>query len=117
MRLLIRLLSALVIAANSDDILIGKWQSIGLRKPMSQLTINLPVNLAAMGEEQLLESSPDWDEDNVKAPLLGLGFSLRLVRNLANNIGGSLEFYKKSAVLSLPTSRESLSKNSKNTVD
>jgi hypothetical protein len=34
--------------------------------------------------------------------LLGLGFSLRLVRNLARKVGGDLRFQKESLLLILP---------------
>jgi hypothetical protein len=34
--------------------------------------------------------------------LLGLGFSLRLVRNLARNVGGSLQFQNESLLVTIP---------------
>jgi hypothetical protein len=34
--------------------------------------------------------------------LLGLGFSLRLVRSLARNVGGDLRFYNEALILNLP---------------
>jgi len=36
---------------------------------------------------------------------LGLGFSLRLVRNLARNVDGDLRFQKESLLLTLPASQ------------
>lgn len=116
-RLFIRLLSALITAANSNEILVGRWQRIGKQKPMNQFIIDLPKNLLSMTEKQLLESTPEIYEDNIKAPLLGLGFSLRLVRNLANNIGGSLQFQKDIALLSLPATRETVMRNNENNIE
>lgn len=110
-RLFVRLLSALVIASAKDEKLICHWKSITLDKPMNQFSVTLPNALCTMSEQELFESGPEKNEDNNKAPLLGLGFSLRLVRNLTNNIGGNLTFHPLHVTLNLPASRENIAKN------
>lgn len=116
-RLLVRLLSALISASHHDEILIGRWEMIAGKRPMNQFSISTPTELRSMSEKQLLESGPEHIEDNDRAPLLGLGFSLRLVRNLANNLGGSLLFHKNIIILSLPASREKPIEKAENNLD
>lgn len=55
-----------------------------------------------MDEAELFGSGPAALDGSSEAPLLGLGFSLRLVRSLAKNIGGDLRFYNEALILSLP---------------
>ncbi len=116
-RLLVRLLSALITASQRDEILIGRWGMLSGKRPMNQFTISMPSELRSMSEQQLLESGPEHREENDRAPLLGLGFSLRLVRNLANNLGGSLLFHKDIVILSLPASREKPIEKAENNLD
>lgn len=116
-RLLLRLLSALISAGHRDEILIGRWGILSGKRPMIQFSISMPTELHSMNEQQLLESGPEHREENDRAPLLGLGFSLRLVRNLANNLGGSLLFHKDIVILSLPASREKPIEKAENNLD
>ena len=55
-----------------------------------------------MSEVELFGSGPGNNDELDEAPLLGLGFSLRLVRSLAHNVGGDLRFYNEALILSLP---------------
>ncbi|MCA1749752.1 MAG: ATP-binding protein, partial [Sphingomonadales bacterium] len=61
-----------------------------------------PALLAGQSEDELLDPgySPagDWPD----APALGLGFALRLVRNVAREAGGRLEVTAQRFVLYLP---------------
>lgn len=116
-RLLVRLLSALITASDNDEILIGRWGMVSSKRPMNQFSVTMPTELRSLNEQQLLESGPEHKEENGRAPLLGLGFSLRLVRNLANNLGGSLLFHKDIVVLSLPASREKPIEKAENNLD
>lgn len=116
-RLLVRLLSALITASHQDEILIGRWEMIAGKRPMNQFSILTPNELCSMSEQQLLESGPEHIEDYDRAPLLGLGFSLRLVRNLANNLGGNLLFHNDIIVLSLPASKEKPIEKAENNLD
>lgn len=113
-RLFVRLLSALIMASSKDEQIIAHGTSITLDRPINQFTVTLPNALRGMNEQELFESGPERNEDNNKAPLLGLGFSLRLVRNLTNNIGGNLVFHSDNVTLNLPAARENATKNLNN---
>ncbi len=116
-RIFMRLLSALIITTHVDEIIIARWQTVGRKKPINQFSITLPKAIQNMNEKQLLESGPEIEDANINAPLLGLGFSLRLVRNLANNIGGSLLFQKEFIILNLPAARDNIIKDHGRTID
>ncbi|MEA3041981.1 MAG: hypothetical protein QOC65_1470, partial [Sphingomonadales bacterium] len=54
------------------------------------LSIDRPRAIEGMDENALLDPGYSPDGDWPAAPVLGLGFSLRLVRNLADAVGGAL---------------------------
>lgn len=116
-RLFVRLLSALIVATESDEILTGRWETFSNDRLMNQFSVTIPAQLRAMSEQKLLESGPENNEENTKAPLLGLGFSLRLVRNLADNIGGSLHFDNNIVILQLPAQNEKIKNQAENNID
>jgi signal transduction histidine kinase len=60
------------------------------RQPMLCLAIDRPKAIAGMDEAALLDPGYSPDGDWPGAPALGLGFALRLVRNLAEAVGGAL---------------------------
>lgn len=64
--------------------------------------IDRPRNLHGMDEEQLLDPGYTAEGDWADGPLLGLGFSLRLIRSLAAGCGGSLEVLPDRFLLSIP---------------
>ena len=106
-RLFSRLLSAIIIGCEPGEELTGRFRTeLGLRAKNSFI-LPLPKKLRLLTEAELLGSMPS-DSDNVlDAPLLGLGFSLRLVRNLARSVQGDLQFQKECLLLTLPASKES----------
>ncbi len=116
-RLCVRLLSTLVTASDHGDVIMGRWDMLSGTRPMNQFSITMPIKLRSLNEQQLLESGPEHNEENSRVPLLGLGFSLRLVRNLANNLGGSLLFHKDMVVLTLPASKELPIEKAENNLD
>ena len=66
-------------------------------------------NLRVLNDAELFGSGTvdlDSSEAELASPLLGLGFSLRLVRNLARKVGGDLRFQKESLVLLLPAGQD-----------
>ncbi|WP_372859745.1 sensor histidine kinase [Sphingobium lactosutens] len=77
-----------------------------LRPDMGQgsvvLAVDRPSSLAGLDEAQLLDPGHGVDGDWVDGPLLGLGFSLRLIRSLAGSCGGSLEIEAGRVLLALP---------------
>jgi hypothetical protein len=69
---------------------------------MIVLAFDRPRALGGLEEPELLDPGYGEDGDWPEAPLLGLGFSLRLVRSLATSLGGALEVTPDHIVLSLP---------------
>ena len=66
------------------------------------LAIDRPSSLAGMEEAQLLDPGYTSDGDWADGPLLGLGFSLRLIRSLAGACGGSLDVEPGRLLLAIP---------------
>jgi signal transduction histidine kinase len=105
-RLFSRLLSAIIIGCEPGEELSGRFRTeLGLRAKNSFI-LTLPSKLKSLSEAELLGSIPAEGETNLDAPLLGLGFSLRLVRNLARSVQGDLQFQKECLLLTLPASKE-----------
>ena len=75
-------------------------------KPLLCLSVDRPRSLAGLGEEALLDPGYSPDGDWPGAPALGLGFSLRLVRNLAEAVGGALAIEETRFALRLPAEGE-----------
>jgi hypothetical protein len=67
------------------------------------LSIDRPRAIAGLDERALLDPGYSPDGDWPGAPALGLGFALRLVRNLAEAVGGALVVGEARFVLYLPT--------------
>ncbi len=106
-RLFSRLLSAVIIGCEPGEELSGRFRTeLGLRAKNS-FVLSLPKKLRTLTEAELLGSIPSELDNAFDAPLLGLGFSLRLVRNLARSVQGDLLFQKESLLLLLPASKES----------
>jgi signal transduction histidine kinase len=67
-----------------------------------RLAIDRPAAIAGLDEAGLLDPGYSPDGDWPDAPALGLGFALRLVRNLAEAAGGALEIGPERIALVLP---------------
>jgi signal transduction histidine kinase len=107
-RIFSRLLSAIIIAGGKGEVLRGRFRTELGRTATNSFRLDLPEKLTEVNEEHLLGSIPAIDEQIVNkaaSPLLGLGFSLRLVRNLARKVGGDLRFQKESLLLILPATQ------------
>jgi signal transduction histidine kinase len=72
------------------------------RQKMICLSIDRPRAIAGLDEAALLDPGYSPDGDWPGAPALGLGFALRLVRNLAEAVGGALVIGEKRFSLYLP---------------
>jgi signal transduction histidine kinase len=72
------------------------------RRPMVRLSIDRPRAIEGMDEAALLDPGYSPDGDWPGAPALGLGFALRLVRNLAEAVGGALVITDRKFSLFLP---------------
>lgn len=64
--------------------------------------VDRPSTLMGMDEAQLLDPGYDSSGDWVDGPLLGLGFSLRLIRGLAATCGGGLTIEPGRLLLTIP---------------
>jgi signal transduction histidine kinase len=71
-----------------------------------ELTIGHPHRLAGRAEEALLDPGYGPDGDAPDAPLLGLGFSLHLVRRLAAAAGGTMTIEADRFLLRLPAAAD-----------
>ena len=98
-----RMLAATIgLAAGGETIAatMGMGQSGGLK--MLCLSIDRPQAIAGRDERALLDPGYSPEGDWPGAPALGLGFALRLVRNLAEAVGGSLAIGETRFSLYLP---------------
>lgn len=99
-RMFTRLLAATVGLAGNGEALSAALSMQG--DDVISLSLDRPAAIRGVAEEDLLDPgfSPagDWPE----APALGLGFALRLVRNLAEAAGGALAITPQRFILSLP---------------
>lgn len=91
-RMFARMLSATIGLAQNGETL-KAWLGLDAAggHEMLSLSIGRPRSIAGAGEAELLDPGYSPDGDWPAAPALGLGFTLRLVRNLAEAGGGSLE--------------------------
>ena len=105
-RLFSRLLSAVIIGCAPGEILDGRFRTEPVLNAVNRFVLTLPKKLIDMDESELFGSGPL--DDSHDAPLLGLGFSLRLVRSLARNVGGDLHFYNQALIVSLPAVHDGL---------
>jgi hypothetical protein len=99
-RMFARLLAATIaIAARQETVAVqlARDGDGGLR-----LAVARPQLLAGRDEHMLLDPGYNPDGDWPDAPVLGLGFALRLVRNLAAAAGGRLEIDAQRFILHLP---------------
>jgi len=105
-RIFSRLLSAVIIGCGRGEELGGRFHTeVGIA-PVNKFTLALPDKLASMDEGEMLGSGPGNLDQEESAPLLGLGFSLRLVRNLARKVQGDLRFDNEQLLLTLPAVRD-----------
>ncbi len=98
-RMLTRLLGAMIaLAAEGETIAVTLAADVGV----VHIEVDRPAAVAGRDEPQLLDPGYSPQGDWPDAPLLGLGFTLRLVRNLALAAGGTLELGARAFTLTLP---------------
>jgi predicted Zn-dependent peptidase len=98
-RLLGRLLATLVAAAGAKE-RIGVAARIEERQVV--IAFDRPRALADYSSEGLMQIDAEAAAEQIGAPLLGTGFALRLARNLAVELGGSLTIGGAALTLRLP---------------
>lgn len=101
-RMLSRLLAATIAMAGEGEHISVDLQRDPRRSTHLLLTILRPRALSGRDEKMLLDPGYNPDGKWPDAPVLGLGFALRLVRNLAIASGGMLEIDATRFYLSLP---------------
>ncbi|WP_256215263.1 sensor histidine kinase [Sphingobium sp. AP50] len=90
-RMVQHLLRTLLSVAPATEALVGAcWFQPDAGAGQVVLAIDRPAALAGLEESQLLDPGYSGEGDWADGPLLGLGFSLRLIRGLAATCGGSL---------------------------
>jgi hypothetical protein len=101
-RLFSRLLSAVIVGCEPGEVLDGCFRTeLGLHAT-NRFVLTLPQKLRDLNESELFGSGSGSIDDNDAAPLLGLGFSLRLARSLARSFGGDLRFSHQALIVSFP---------------
>jgi hypothetical protein len=98
-RLFSRLLAGIIMGCAPGETLRGRFSTEIGAVTLNRFQLTLPAKLRELSEEELLGSGP---QGGTASPLLGLGFSLRLVRNLARNVGGGLQFQNESLIVTVP---------------
>ncbi len=106
-RLFSRLLSAIIIGCEPGEVLDGRFRTEPGPIATNRFVLTLPKKLIDMDENELFGSGPGSIDHVEEAPLLGLGFSLRLVRSLARSVGGDLRFSNQALIVSVPALSES----------
>jgi len=101
-RMLSRLLAATIAMVGEDERISVDLQRDPRRSSHMLLTILRPRALDGRDEKMLLDPGYNPGGNWPDAPVLGLGFALRLVRNLAIASGGMLEIDATRFYLSLP---------------
>ena len=101
-RMFARLLSGtLAVAGNGETIAVVLDHDPDSRDRMC-LAIDRPKVLSGRDERMLLDPGYNPDGDWPEAPILGLGFALRLVRNIATASSGALDIQSDKLILRLP---------------
>jgi signal transduction histidine kinase len=102
-RMVQHLLRTLISVAPDGEALTGAcWYQPDGAHGRVVLALNRPSTLIGMEEDRLLDPGYMPDGNWADGPLLGLGFSLRLIRSLAAGCGGALEIEAGRFLLAVP---------------
>lgn len=102
-RMVQHLLRTLISVAPDGEPITGTcWLAEGTGGRHVVLAIDRPTSLEGMEESQLLDPGYMPDGEWADGPLLGLGFSLRLIRSLAAGCGGRLDIDANRFLLAMP---------------
>nr|WP_221240559.1 HAMP domain-containing sensor histidine kinase [Sphingobium boeckii] len=96
-----RLISSIIAVSAAGEILPVSL-AMDDASPLIALRVKRPGALVGQAERALLDPGYSPEGDWPDAPLLGLGFALRLVRNLAEAAGGAFAIGAEDFVLRLP---------------
>ncbi|MDX3900486.1 MAG: histidine kinase dimerization/phospho-acceptor domain-containing protein [Sphingobium sp.] len=102
-RMVQHLLRTLISVAPEQEPITGTcWLADGMDGGRVVLAFDRPSSLEGMDEAQLLDPGYMPDGEWADGPLLGLGFSLRLIRSLAAECGGCLKIDANRFLLEMP---------------
>lgn len=102
-RMIQHLVRTLVSLAGDDEVVQGAiWLQPDGAGGRLIVGFDRPARLRGLEENEMLDPGYGNDGDWPDAPLLGLGFSLRLVRSLAQAQGGTLRIENERLLLELP---------------
>ncbi|MBX3561899.1 MAG: HAMP domain-containing histidine kinase [Sphingomonas sp.] len=102
-RMIARLLAATIgLAREGEEIATALVPAARGERIVLRLSLDRPGAIADIAETELLDPGYSPDGDWPAAPVLGLGFALRLVRNLAEAVGGALDIGAARIALDLP---------------
>ncbi len=101
-RMMMRLIGAAVGNAAPDEVIAVDLSSV--IGGHVRFGVSRPTTLAGVGEATLLDPSYDVQTPFPDAPLLGLGFTLHLVRGLVRGLGGRLAITEDAFIVTLPGS-------------
>ena len=102
-RMVQHLMRTVVSVAQPGEALTGAcWFQSDVGQGAVMLAVDRPATLSGMEEERLLDPGYTAEGDWADGPLLGLGFSLRLIRSLASGCGGALLIEPDRFLLSMP---------------
>jgi len=101
-RIFSRLLSASIILCEPGETLSGDLRTNIGHHSFNQFALSKPEHMRGISEHKLLDPTKPVEGQATDTPLLGLGFSLRLVRNLAQSVSGSLVMDEDQIILTLP---------------
>lgn len=90
-RMATRLVSAAIGLARTGERIAIELAPGNAANPEVWLAVGRPALLVAEDEAALFDASEVAESDDASAPLLGLGFTLRMVRGVAESCGGSFE--------------------------
>jgi signal transduction histidine kinase len=106
-RMVQHLLRTLISVSPEGEALTGScWYQPDGGEGRVVLGLDRPSTLTGMEEEKLLDPGYMPDGNWADGPLLGLGFSLRLIRSLAAGCGGALEIEPGRFLLAVPAMME-----------
>lgn len=102
-RMVQHLMRTVVSVAQPGEALSGAcWFQTDAGQGVVTLAVDRPAALAGLEEDRLLDPGYTAEGDWADGPLLGLGFSLRLIRSLASGCGGGLLIEPDRFLLSMP---------------
>lgn len=102
-RMIQHFMRTMVSLARPDEMVTGAcWFQPDGKGGQVLLALDRPAVVAALDEAAMLDPGYALDGDWPDASLLGLGFSLRLIRSLAASCGGRLEIDPDRFLLSMP---------------